>query len=183
MSRQTVENAVKRWLDTVVIGLGLCPFAKPVVAAGKLEIIVSEACDADSLFSDLERALSLLTDDGPDTIVVAIANWLSDFADYNDFLDVAEALIEAKALVGVIQIASFHPDYRFADEPVDAISHYTNRAPFPLLHLLRESDVEQAIAQHPDAESISARNIAKLESLTDEDRRRLFNRALSNESA
>ncbi|MEL7024560.1 MAG: DUF1415 domain-containing protein [Pseudomonadota bacterium] len=181
MSPRTVEKAVRRWLDTVVIGLGLCPFAKPVVAARKIQIIVSEACDPDSLISDLERALSLLTDDGPDTIVFAVANWLHDFADYNDFLDVADALIEAKALVGVIQIASFHPDYLFADEPADSISHYTNRAPYPLLHLLRESDVEQAIAQHPDAEGIPERNIAKLESLTDDDRRRLFNTTLSNE--
>lgn len=174
MSHETVEKAVRQWLDNVVIGLGLCPFAKPVVAAGKLEITVSEASDPDSLINDLERALARLTDDGPDTIVVAISNWLHDFADYNDFLDIADALIEAMALVGVIQIASFHPDYRFADEPADSISHYTNRAPYPLLHLLRESDVEQAIAQHPDPESIPARNIEKLESLTEEDRQRFF---------
>lgn len=180
MSTKTVESAVRKWLDTVVIGLGLCPFAKPVVAAGKLEIIVSEACDPDLLISDLERALSLLTDDGPDTVVVAVANWLNDFAGYNDFLDIADALIEAKALVGVIQIASFHPGYLFADEPADSISHYTNRAPYPLFHLLRESDVEQAIAQHPDAESIPERNIARLESLTEDDRRRLFGRSVAD---
>lgn len=171
-----VENAVLQWLENVVIGLGLCPFARPVVAAGKLEIIVSEAEDPDTLIADLDSALARLTDDGPDTIIVAVANLLQDFADYNDFLDIADALIEARALVGVIQIASFHPDYQFADEPADAVSHYTNRAPYPLLHLLRESDVEQAIAQHPDAEGIPERNIEKLASLSDSDLERLFAR-------
>ncbi|MEM7765329.1 MAG: DUF1415 domain-containing protein [Pseudomonadota bacterium] len=174
MTSKTVETIVRQWLEDVVIGLGFCPFAKPVVAAGKLKIIVSEADDPDTLIADLDNALASLTDDGPDTIIVAVANLLQDFADYNDFLDVADALIEARALVGVIQIASFHPDYRFANEPADAVSHYTNRAPYPLLHLLRESDVEQAIAQHPDADGIPARNIARLESLSSEDLERLF---------
>lgn len=174
MTSKTVEAIVRQWLEDVVIGLGFCPFAKPVVAAGKLEIIVSEADDADTLIADLDNALASLTDDGPDTIIVAVANLLQDFADYNDFLDVADALVEARALVGVIQIASFHPDYRFANEPANAVSHYTNRAPYPLLHLLRESDVEQAIAQHPDAEGIPERNVEKLASLSNDDFKRLF---------
>lgn len=172
----TVIEQTQRWLADVVVGLNLCPFAKPVIDAQRLQMIVSKATDADALVADLDQALAALNDTGPDTTLVILPNMLADFGAFNDFLDIADALLEARARVGEIQIATFHPQYQFADVAADDISHYTNRSPYPMLHLLREADVADAVAAHPDPDGISERNIARLQALTEAQRRELLYR-------
>lgn len=159
-------RSVRRWLERVVIGEGLCPFARPV--ADRLRITVSTATELDGLIEDLAAELQRLLDSPAGalpTTILAIPHMLADFEDYLDALEVAEAVLADAGLEGEIQIASFHPDYRFADAPPDDPAHSTNRSPVPLFHLLREEDVEQALATHPDPEAIPARNQAHFRAL------------------
>ena len=160
--------ATRHWLQRVVIGLNLCPFAKSVLAKQQVRFVLSEARDADALLADLIAELSYLhaaRAEEVDTTLLIHPLVLEDFLDYNDFLDQADAAITALDLDGEIQIASFHPDYRFADSSNDAIENYTNRSPFPMLHLLREGSVERAVAAFPDADAIIERNMATLNKL------------------
>ena len=166
----------ERWLERVVVGLGLCPFAAPVVEAGGLEILVSDAHDADTLTADLDDALRRMAEtpaQALETLLLVVEHLLADFADFNDFLDIADALLEARGLDGVIQVASFHPDYRFEGADDDP-AHWTNRAPYPTLHLLREASVARAVAAHGDTAAIPARNQRLLRGMSAEERRRLF---------
>lgn len=161
-----VRGATRRWLQTVVIGLDLCPFAGRALDSGKVHFAVSRARSPDALLADLDAEISRL-DAGADigTTLLIHPEVLGDFLDYNDFLDAADALLEARERVGVYQIASFHPDYRFGGTaPADAENH-SNRSPFPMLHLLREDDVEGALAAYPDPEQIPERNIARLRAM------------------
>jgi hypothetical protein len=156
------------WLERAVIGLNLCPFAKAVHVRGRIRWVLSEAGDAGSLLADLERELRLLAGADPaliDTTLIVHPRSLADFADFNDFLGDAEALLTSLDLVGILQIASFHPHYRFADCDEDDISNFTNRAPHPTLHLLREDSISDAVAAFPDAEAIYGRNIDTLQRL------------------
>jgi len=149
---QIVER-VKLWLDSFVIDLDLCPFARDAQSQKKL-------------LEALKEELGYLKDN-PQTSTTLLIHpaVLNDFLDYNQFLDQADALLEKLNLVGEFQIASFHPDYQFADtEPEDA-ENYTNRSPCPLLHILRESDVEHAVTTHPNSDDIPAANIAKLRAM------------------
>ncbi len=168
----------ERWLERVVVGLGLCPFAAPVVESGGLEILVSDARDADTLTADLDDALQRMAATPAhelETLLLVVEHLLGDFADFNDFLDVADALLEARGLDGVIQVASFHPDYRFEGDDDDP-AHWTNRAPCPTLHLLREASVARAVAAHGDTEAIPARNQRLMRGMSTDERRRLFGR-------
>ncbi len=168
----------ERWLERVVVGLGLCPFAAPVVEAGGLDILVSDARDVDTLTADLDDALQRLAATPAselETLLLVLEHGLVDFDDFNDFLDVADALLEARGLDGVIQIASFHPDYRFEGADDDP-AHWTNRAPYPTLHLLREASVARAVAAHGDAAAIPERNQRLMRSMSADERRRLFGR-------
>jgi len=160
--------ATRRWLQRVVIGLNLCPFAKAVLAKDQIRFVLSQATDTDALLDELIAELTHLRDtpvEHTDTTLLIHPQVLTDFLDYNDFLDVADAAITALKLDGEIQIASFHPDYRFADSFDDAIENYTNRSPFPMLHLLREASVERAVAAFPEADAIIERNMATLRQL------------------
>lgn len=160
--------ATRQWLHRAVIGLNLCPFAKAVLAKNQIRFVLSEATDADALLDELIAELVHLRDtpaEQIDTTLLIHPQVLTDFLDYNDFLDVADAAIAALELDGEIQIASFHPDYRFADSVEDAIENYTNRSPFPMLHLLREDSVERAVAAFPDSDAIIERNMATLRNL------------------
>jgi hypothetical protein len=160
--------ATRHWLQRAVIGLNLCPFAKAVLAKEQVRFVLSEARDADALLDDLIAELTHLRDtpaDQVDTTLLVHPHVLTDFLDYNDFLDVADAALTALDLDGEIQVASFHPDYRFADSEEDAVENYTNRSPFPMLHLLREASVERAVAVFPDADAIVDRNMAALNTL------------------
>ncbi|MFK8053920.1 MAG: DUF1415 domain-containing protein [Woeseiaceae bacterium] len=174
MKDANIEQQTRDWLNNAVVGLNLCPFAKKVVDDDRLTIVVSHADNEDALVAELDAALLSLDDQGPDTILIVIPDMLGDFWAFNDFLDISDALLEARALTGTIQIATFHPDYQFADAPPDANSHYTNRSPYPTLHLLREADVESALASHPDPSNIPARNIEKLEAMSTKEIRAIF---------
>ncbi len=160
--------ATRTWLERAVIGLNLCPFAKAVYNRGQVRFVLSDASDAQALLGQLGEELLLLRDTPAgtiDTTVLVHPQVLRDFLDYNDFLDEADALLEALALDGVIQVASFHPDYRFAGSAPDDIENCTNRAPFPTLHLLREDSVARAVAAFPDPDAIVGRNIETLRKL------------------
>lgn len=151
----------RRWIDRVVIGLNLCPFAKTVQARGQVRYALSEAASPEALLDDLVAALQHLADTPAadvETTVLVHPGVLQDFLDYNDFLDIADAAIAELGLEGVIQVASFHPDYRFADSSAGDIGNHTNRSPFPMLHLLREASIDRAVAAYPDPGAIIARN-------------------------
>jgi len=156
------------WLERAVIGLNLCPFAKAVHAKGQVRIVASDATTPEALLAELGEELLALRDtpaQDTDTTLLVHPHVLQDFLDYNDFLDQADALVESLGLDGVLQVASFHPDYQFADAAFDDIGNCTNRSPFPTLHLLREDSVERAVAVFPDPGSIVERNIETLREL------------------
>jgi hypothetical protein len=160
--------ATRRWLERAVIGLNLCPFAKAVLAKQQVRFVLSDASTPDALLSQLGEELLLLRDtpaDQVDTTLLIHPGVLADFLDYNDFLGQADALVEALGLEGVLQVASFHPDYQFADSATDAVENFTNRAPFPTLHLLREDSVSRAVDAFPDPDAIVGRNIQTLREL------------------
>ena len=158
----------QRWLECAVIGLNLCPFAKAVVAKQQVRYVLSDAATPEALLETLGEELLRLRDtpaEEIDTTLIVHPRVLADFLVYNDFLDDADALVEALDLDGVLQVASFHPQYQFAGSEPDDIDNYTNRAPWPTLHLLREDSVARAVAAFPDPDAIVERNIETLEKL------------------
>ena len=168
MSEETIVADTQRWLERAVIGLNLCPFAKAVHAKRQIRWAVSAAETPDALLRDLVDELRLIAGADPeaiDTTLLIHPRTLTDFIDYNDFLDVADAAVAELGLEGVIQVASFHPDYRFGDAEPDAVENCSNRSPYPMLHLLREESVERAVAAFPDAASVFERNIETLRKL------------------
>ena len=163
-----VEQHVRRWLERAVIGLNLCPFAKSVYQKAQVRIVVSDASTERALLEQLGEELALLRDtpaDAIDTTLLVHPQVLQDFLDYNDFLDDADALVEAMDLVGELQVASFHPDYQFADTEPDDAGNLTNRAPYPILHLLREASIDRAVAAYPEPDAIIERNVATMREL------------------
>lgn len=172
-----VLQAMQAWLERAVIGLNLCPFAKAVHAKRQIRWVVSKAQDEEALLAELVSELNLLIDTDPaetDTTLLVHPQVLQDFLDYNDFLELADAAVEELGLEGVVQVASFHPQYQFADSDLDDISNYSNRAPYPCLHLLREDSVDRAVMAFPEAESIFEKNIQTLQDLGHEGWRKLF---------
>jgi hypothetical protein len=158
----------QRWLERAVIGLNLCPFAKAVHAKGQIRWVLSDASTPQALLAELGEELALLRDADPeavDTTLIVHPQVLQDFVDYNDFLGDADALVEAMDLDGVLQVASFHPQYQFADSGPDDIENYTNRSPYPTLHLLREDSVSRAVEAFPDPDVIVERNVETLRKL------------------
>jgi len=171
-----VIAATREWLEKAVIGLNLCPFAKAVHAGNQIRYAVSDAQTREALLADLGRELQMLVAaDRADveTTLLIHPRMLVDFVDYNDFLDIADAAVEELGLTGTIQVASFHPQYRFADTEPDAIENFSNRSPYPMLHLLREESVERAIAAFPDVARTPERNIETLRSIGHDGWRRL----------
>lgn len=165
---QAIIDATRAWVDKAVIGLNLCPFAKAVQVKGQVRYTVSDAADTDTLEADLRAELLALVASDPakrDTTLLIHPGVLRDFFDYNDFLDTAEACLDALELDGIIQIASFHPQYQFAGNGPEDVENYTNRSPYPILHLLREDSIERAVAAFPDAASIYERNMETLRRL------------------
>ncbi len=151
-----------------MIGLNLCPFAKAVHIKDQIRYVVSSAQTPEELVADLIRELAFLQEADPakiDTTLLIHPDVLRNFLDYNDFLDVADAAVEELDLDGEIQVASFHPEYQFADTDVDDISNYTNRSPYPTLHLLREISVERAVDAFPEASEIFDKNVQTLQQL------------------
>ena len=157
-----------RWLERAVIGLNLCPFAKAVHTKGQIHYVVSEATDASDLLEELRRELQALDEisaEKRDTTLLIAPRCLQDFLDFNDFLGLAEDLVDTLDLDGVLQVASFHPQFQFADAAQDDITNATNRAPYPILHLLREDSIDRAVQAFPEAETIYERNMQVLEDL------------------
>lgn len=167
-SQADVERKTLGWVKDFVVGLNLCPFARPLLAANALRVTICEAAEgkgiADALLDEIERIQKASEAEIATTLVV-FPNALQRFDAYLAFLDGAQQLIEEMDLIGVLQLASFHPDYQFAGEPIEAASHFTNRAPFPMIHLLREDMVTRALETYPNPEQIPERNIQKLEDL------------------
>ncbi len=160
--------ATQHWLERAVIGLNLCPFAKAEHVHGRIRYVHSEARKRKALRQDLARELLALQAADPakvETTLLIHPHVLHHFLDYNDFLAEADALVEELGLVGELQIASFHPDYQFAGTDPDAIENYSNRSPYPMLHILREASVQRAVASTPDAADIYQRNIDTLRRL------------------
>ena len=157
-----------RWLERAVIGLNLCPFAKAVHVKGQIRYAVCLTASPEYLLTELIRELQILVASDPnvtDTTLLIHPNVFSEFLDYNDFLEVANARITELKLDGVIQIASFHPQYQFADTEPDDITNFTNRSPYPTLHLLREESVTRAVAAFPEASVIFEKNIETMTAL------------------
>ena len=151
-----------------MIGLNLCPFAKAVYVKNQVRLVISKARHADDLLEELDRELDLLVAtpaSAIDTTLLIHPTLFEDFLDFNDFLEVAEGVVDEHGLEGVVQLASFHPQFQFDGTEPDAISNYTNRAPFAILHLLREESVERAVEAFPQADAIFQTNIATLEKL------------------
>ncbi len=161
LNRKKTIDSVRQWVETVVIGLNLCPFAKEELINNRIKFVVTDAATEEQLLVELQTELELLDNDGAiETTLLIHPKVLLDFYDYNQFLDDADRLLIETGLEGVFQIASFHPDYQFGGtEPGDA-ENFTNRSPYPLLHLLREASLERAIASYSDPEDIPKRNIA-----------------------
>jgi uncharacterized protein len=160
--------ATRLWLERAVIGLNLCPFAKAVYVKQQVRFVLSDAELEDDLLEELGEELLRLRDtpaDQIDTTLLVHPRVLTDFLEYNDFLDRVDALIEALELDGVLQVASFHPDYRFADTDADDPGNCTNRAPYPTLHLLRENSIDRAVEAYPEPDAIVERNLATMEAL------------------
>jgi hypothetical protein len=169
--------ATRHWLERAVIGLNLCPFAKAVHLKQQIRWVESPARDAEALLGDLVTELRLLAEADPgqvETTLLIHPQVLADFLDYNDFLDVADAAIEQMGLAGVLQVASFHPDYRFAGTAADDAANLSNRSPHPMLHLLREDSIARAVAAFPDAAAIYERNIETLRRLGTDGWRKLM---------
>ena len=165
---EDVVATTRAWLERAVIGLNLCPFAKAVHIGNRVRYRVSHARDTEALLADLASELQALHAADPQMCetTLLVHPWvLNDFRDYNDFLDVADAAVDALGLTEEIQVASFHPRYQFADTQPEDMGNYSNRSPFPTLHLLRQASVDAAVAAFPDAGAIYERNIATLERL------------------
>ena len=164
----TVLRDMHRWLERAVIGLNLCPFARGVHARGQVRWVVSAATATDDILAELAQELTLLDQADPlqhDTTLLVLPDALPDFLDFNDFLDAADAAVEALGLEGELQVASFHPRYQFAGTSPDDIGNFTNRAPWPALHLLREESLAQAIDSFGDTDTIYTANIQRLQQL------------------
>ncbi|WP_114764381.1 DUF1415 domain-containing protein [Vibrio rhodolitus] len=172
-----IKQQVNQWLNDVVIGLNLCPFAAKPQRNKQIEIFVSQATDDEALLEDIFSQL-LHLDHTPvkelETTLVVAPYMLDDFWDYNMFIDWVEGLIQQQGWDGIYQVATFHPDYCFADSEPDDASNLTNRAPYPVFHLIREESMEKVLKHYPNPEAIPETNIARVESLTPEERLKLF---------
>ena len=167
-SDDEVVARTRAWLERAVIGLGLCPFAKAVHVKNQIRYVVSAARNTDALLDELERELLSLAEtprEEIDTTLLIHPHVLEDFLEYNDFIELADRVVEETGLEGVLQVASFHPRYQFEGTDPDDITNYTNRSPYPILHILREESVDEAVAAFPDAEKIYEKNIETMKKL------------------
>lgn len=159
-------ETTRRWVENVVIDLNLCPFAKRELINNRVRFALSDAHDIESLLRALCSELNRLSEDGSiETTLLIHPSVLVEFTDYNQFLDLADALLADMQLHGIYQLASFHPQYRFEGTAIKDVENYSNRSPYPMLHLIREASLEQAVAHYPNPERIPERNIALLKEL------------------
>jgi hypothetical protein len=173
---ETIIAATQLWLEKAVIGLNLCPFAKAVHVKKQIRYVVSTAATPEALLEELMNELRTLQDADPekiDTTLLIHPYVLSDFLDFNDFLDTVDIVTAEPEFNDEFQIASLHPQYQFAGTAPDDIENYTNRSPYPTLHLLREESVDRAVAAFPDADQIVDNNVATMKKLGHEGWKRL----------
>ncbi len=164
----TIIAATQDWLEKAVIGLNLCPFAKAVHVKKQIRYVVSAATTPEALLEELMNELRRLQDTDPellDTTLLIHPYVLTDFLDFNDFLDTVDIAVSEPEFEDAFQVASLHPQYQFAGTAQDDIENYTNRAPYPTLHLLREDSVDRAVDAFPDADRIADTNIETLNKL------------------
>ncbi|NOH61488.1 DUF1415 domain-containing protein [Vibrio sp. RE88] len=176
-STQTIAEQINQWLNDVVIGLNLCPFAAKPQRNKQIKIFVSEAKQEEALLEDILTQLMELeskTAEELETTLVVVPNMLEDFYDYNLFIDWVEALIRQQGWEGIYQLATFHPDYCFGGADPEDAENLTNRSPYPVFHLIREESMEKVLKHYPDPESIPDTNIARVESLTQAELVKLF---------
>lgn len=169
----------RRWVEEVVVGLNLCPFARPILHAQTLRYVVCAEASWQAQRRFFLEELSFLVRQEPSKVSTSLLIFpfgLELFPVYLDFVSIAESLVEEAGLLGEVQVASFHPEYQFGGVAPEDRSHFTNRSPFPILHLLREEDVSRAVDGPVDTEAIPERNIDRLYSLTDEQWLNLFGR-------
>ena len=167
-SKEEVLAATRAWLENQVIALNLCPFARAVHVSGRIRYVVSEAQMPHRLRTDLIDELLFLKSADPEqteTTLLIHPYVLEDFLEYNDFLDIADDVIRQLGLNGDFQIASFHPRYQFEGTEPDDVTNRTNRSPYPILQILRESSVERAIEETPDIDQIAERNMETMRRL------------------
>ncbi len=169
---------VERWLDEVVIGLNFCPFAAKPRRNEQVRFVTSKATSEELLLTDLQDELTLL-DQTPsskiETTLLIVPEMLSDFHDYNQFLELVDELLVQFEWEGIFQVASFHPDYCFADAEPDSVDNLTNRSPYPILHILREDSIEKALENIADPDEVYKRNIETMKTLSSEQIKTLFN--------
>ncbi len=166
--KSEVIERTRRWISSLVIGMNVCPFAKRVFDAGTIRFVESEVKTAEELVADLAvelKGLDAVPPEMTETTLLILPHALKDFYDFNDFLDIADALVRDLGFSGVFQIASFHPQYQFAGTPVDAVENYTNRSPYPMLHILREASISQLKETRAELDEIPIRNVALLNRL------------------
>lgn len=177
-TRLDVTSRTTEWLEKVVIGLNLCPFAAKPQRNKQIKIEVCEGRDDQSVMECIITELTLLENSDVsdlETTIVVTPNHFLDFDDYNQFLDVADMLIDQFGWRGIYQIASFHPDYCFADVEPDDDSNLTNRSPFPMFHLIREASIEKALKHYGgNADDIPQINIDRVCGLSVEEKKVLF---------
>jgi len=175
-----VVAETRDWLTKAVIGLNLCPFAKAVQVKDQIRFAVSDATDAEGVLTDLQDELALLAETDPekiDTTLLIIPDALDDFLDFNDFEELSDRLLKRMRLVGELQVATFHPLFQFAETQPDDIENYTNRSPYPILHLLREDSIERDVESFPDAAEIYEKNIDTMNKLGLEGWKKLMTKA------
>ncbi|MET2954685.1 DUF1415 domain-containing protein [Vibrio harveyi] len=172
-----ITEQVDQWLNDVVIGLNLCPFAAKPQRNKQIKIFVSEASQEEALLEDILLQLIELSNTEPEkleTTLVVVPNMLQNFWDYNFFIDWVEGLIKQQDWEGIFQVATFHPDYCFGGAEPEDDENLTNRSPYPVFHLIREESMEKVLKHYPDPESIPDTNIARVSALSVEERKKLF---------
>ncbi len=158
----------RAWVNRAVIGLNLCPFAKAVEVKKQIRYVVTDATTAEGLLEALVKELTILADADPELVETTLLihpQVLTDFMDYNDFLGAADQAVEELGFEGVLQVASFHPQYQFAGTDADDVTNATNRSPYPTLHLIRETSIDRAVEAFPEADQIYEVNMQTMEKL------------------
>ncbi len=163
---EVIIKSVQHWVEQFIVALNLCPFAKREIAKSRVRYVMTKAVNEEQLLGALEAELEFLIESSSvETTLLIHPDMLHDFHGYNQFLDLAEGLLCEMQLDSVFQIASFHPRYQFGGTEPDDAENYTNRSPYPILHILREDSLEKAIADYGDVDQIPVNNVALMNEL------------------
>jgi len=177
MQENQIIDAVSTWVQQVVIGLELCPFAAKPMLESKIRILISHVEDDEALLVELQTECEYLRSVSAsqvETSLLILTNHLQDFWDYNQFLIWAKGMFRREGFEGEFQIASFHPDYCFAGATPEDAENLTNRSPFPILHIIREASLDKALNYFPDVEQVPIRNKQRVENLSLDEKQKLF---------